>query len=366
MVVAGLAALCALPALVGAVPVSGSSDLSLLALLAKVRASDSVGYSGYAESRGTLGLPKIPRLSGIDDLLSGTTQMRVWYAGPTRFRVDEIGLIGETDTYVGDGGSWRWESDERRATLIVGLQPVRLPRGGDLLPADLGRRLAAAARPSELHRLPPRRIAGRTALGVRIVPRDPATTVGRVDLWVDRSTGLPLRVEVSGRAAAPTLITSYLDLRIGRPALRLTEFHPPADASIDTTAAPDLAAAVDRYAPYVLPPAIAGLPRRARVAGVGGSGGTATYGDRYTLLTVLPLPSGIGSSILESLKGPPARLLTIAGAPAAALPTPLVNALVLSADSGYFLLAGSVRLPILERAAAQLVATPPPYRPVAP
>lgn len=363
MVAVGLAALGALPAAVAAVPASGDEDLSATAVLARVKASSAVAYSGYAESRGTLALPKIPRLSGVDDLLSSTTRMRVWYAGPDRYRVDEVGLIGETDTYSSDSGTWRWESDERRATLILGRPSVRLPRGGDLLPAELGRRLAAAAQPTEIQRLADRRVAGRTALGLRITPLDPDTTVGRIDLWADRSTGLPLRIEVSGRNAAPTLSTAYLDLKMSRPADRLTSFHPPAEISLDTTTAPDIAAAVDRYGDFELPATLAGLPRRQRVQGIGVQGGTATYGEGYSLLTLLPLPSAVGSSVLRSLEGPPATPLEISSAVASAVTTPLLNAVILSSDQGYFLLAGSVRLPILQRAARQLVDDPPPYRP---
>ncbi len=359
---AGLLALGSLPAILAAVPAGGAATVSATALLARVRASATVAYSGYAESHGTLALPKVPRLSGVDDLLSGTTAMRVWYADPNRYRVDEIGLVGETDIYQLDFGTWRWESDSRRATLIEGRPAVRLPRAGDLLPAELGRRLAAAAQPEEVRRLGARRVAGRTALGLRITPRDPTTTVGRVDLWADRGTGLPLRVEVSGRNAAPTMATAYLDLEMGRPGDRLTAFLPPSDASLNTTNAPDIAAAVDRFADFELPPTLAGLARRERVTGIGGNGGTATYGEGYSLLTLLPLPPTVGSAILISLQGPPAVQLEIPGAFASAVTTPLINAVLLNSNQGYFLLAGSVRLPMLERAATQLVQEPPGFR----
>lgn len=360
---AGLAALGALPAVVAAVPAGGASDVSATALLARVKASATVSYSGYAESRGTLALPKIPRLSGIDDLLSSTTRMRVWYAGPNSVRVDEVGLVGETDTYASDSGTWVWESDSRRATLILGKPAVRLPRAGDLLPADLGRRLAAAARPEEVRRISARRIAGRTAPGLRIIPRDPATTVGRVDMWADAATGLPLRVEVAGRSASTTLTSAYLDLHLAVPPAARTEFHPPVDASFNTTTAPDIAAAVDRYGDFELPTTLAGLDRRQRVQGIGVQGGTATYGEGYSLLTLLPLPYNVGSAILDTLDAPPATQLEVDGARAAALSTPLANVVVLRTDQGHFLLAGSVRMSVLEQAAKQLVDDPPGLRP---
>ncbi len=50
----------------------------------------------------------------------------------------------------------------------------------------------------ELSRLPARRVAGRSAAGLRLVPADPASTIARVDVWADEASGLPLRVEVYG------------------------------------------------------------------------------------------------------------------------------------------------------------------------
>jgi hypothetical protein len=39
----------------------------------------------------------------------------------------------------------------------------------------------------------PRHIAGVDAAGLRINPTDPATTIGRVDIWADPETGLALQ-----------------------------------------------------------------------------------------------------------------------------------------------------------------------------
>ena len=41
----------------------------------------------------------------------------------------------------------------------------------------------------------------RSAAGLRMTPADPASTVGRVDIWADPSSGLPLMVEVFGRGS---------------------------------------------------------------------------------------------------------------------------------------------------------------------
>ncbi len=366
VVVVAVALLAAVPSIVGALPVARSAT-PVGDLLARIRGSAGVAYSGYAESTGGLSLPAIPRLGGVDDLFSGTTRMRVWWAGPSRWRVDRLTVIGETDTYAAPGSTSVWESDDRRTTAISGASPVRLPRPADLLPADLGRRLAGAARPAEIGRLAAVRVAGRRAAGLLIRPADPATTVGAIRIWADPASGLPLRVDISGRGASrPTLRSSYLNLRLSRPAAALTRFVPPVDGSLESTDAPDIAAAIERFAPYALPARLAGLSRRPRAPGVGGTGGTATYGEGYTLVVLLPLPGRLGRSTLRSLGSPPARPVLIPGAEAAGVATPLVSALVVSAGGDTWLLAGTVALSTLVRGGRELVANPPPYRPDAP
>jgi hypothetical protein len=50
--------------------------------------------------------------------------------------------------------------------------------------------------------------------------------------------------------------------------------------------APDIAAAADRFSPYLLPATLAGLPRR---TDTGDQRGVATYGSGLTALSVVPL-----------------------------------------------------------------------------
>lgn len=351
-----------LPALAGVLP-AGAAAASPQRLLAGVRASATVAYSGYAESAGSFALPAVSRLGDVADLFSGTTRMRVWSAGRNASRVDEITPIGETGTYRAGGDVQIWDSGDRRVTRLLGPAPVRLPQPADLLPPELGRRLAAAARASELRALPPRRVAGHAARGLRIVPATRATTVRWIDLWVEPASGLPLEVEVTGRGASrPSLRTRFLDLRLDPPAAARTRFRPPPDATVISTGTPDLAAVLDRFSPYRLPGRLAGLQRRARVSGIGATGGTATYGTGYTLLTLLPLPEQAARSTLAALTAPPAVAVRLPGAEAAGVDTPLVKALVVVAKDRGYALAGSVPLATLRAAAAALVRRPPGSR----
>lgn len=359
VVAAATAALCAVPSLAGLLP-AHADRMAPPALLAKIRASGSVAYSGLVESRGSLGLPSLPRLGGLDDLLSGTTRTRVWYGGPHRLRVDRITLIGEDDTYRDSGGSWTWSSGDRVATRVSGSPALRLPAPADLLPPELGRRLLAPAGPAELRSLPSRRVAGRRTVGLRIAPSG-ATTVGHIDVWADPRTGLPLQVDVSSRGSGtPTLTTSFLDLALGPPPAGATDFRAPPGARIEADDAPDIVAAIDRFAPYALPGSVAGLPDRPRVSGL--KGGAAIYGRGYGLIAVLPLRDRFAFALLDQLKAPPGRPVKVARGSAAAVVTPLVTTLLLVGRYQSFLLAGTVPLPTLQRAADELSRRPLPLR----
>lgn len=82
-----LGLLAALPAALGTLP-AGAAAAAPSRLLAAVKASATVPYSGYAESAGTFALPAVNRLGEVADLFSGTTRMRVWSGRARASRVD--------------------------------------------------------------------------------------------------------------------------------------------------------------------------------------------------------------------------------------------------------------------------------------
>jgi hypothetical protein len=210
-----VAVLVALPGLVGAVP-ARDRPVGAAELLARVLGSEPVAYQGYAEARAGLGLPDVPRAGRVVALLGETTRMRAFVAGPEDWRVDELTPVGERDLYRTGWGTWQWDSGERRVVATQGEAAVRFARPADLLPPELGRRVAAAAGNGEVARLGARRVAGVQALGLRIVPRSAGTTVARADLWADAASGLPVRVELTAKGRNEPIVTSaFLDLRLG-------------------------------------------------------------------------------------------------------------------------------------------------------
>lgn len=356
VVVAGLTgSLCGLPSLLAALPVSGP-DVAADELLERVRRSDAVAWSGYGEVRGDLVLPDVKELADLPQLISGTTRLRAWWAGPEQHRVDALSLVGETGVVVDGPLTWTWDSADRTAQLQRSVAQARLPRGADLLAPALGARLsrsdAVVAEP-----LSARRVAGRDASGLRLRPVSAGTTtVEHVDLWVEPSTGLALRVEVHARGIEGAALTStLLDLDLSAPRPKRTRFRPPPGARVEVVEAPDLAAAADRFAPFRLPDDLAGLPRRPRAGDLGE--GVGTYGEGLTALTVVPLEERAAHDLLRSLQDQDGGT-----GGTATFSTALLQGLVAHSRDRAYLLAGTVPQDVLRQALFELRADPPPRR----
>src|SRR5689334_8825935 len=98
-VVLGLVlALAAVPVVVNVWPVR-AAGVDPAALRARITASGTQPHQGYAQSAGLLGLPALPNLTQVTALVSGTTEMRTWYASPDRWRVDVLGEGTEHGLY---------------------------------------------------------------------------------------------------------------------------------------------------------------------------------------------------------------------------------------------------------------------------
>lgn len=299
IVVAGLAAL---PAVVGAWP-AADEDRSAADLRAAALASVEVPFSGHAESAGGLAFPVTDQLSSLADLLSDRTTMRVWWRGPTANRVDVVSAVGETGVYTDVFGSWTWEYQSNRVTRTP-TAPLTVPSPPDLLPGPLARRLLSEADPGELSRIGAVRVAGRDALGLRLVPSAAASSVDRVDVFIEPGTGLPLRVQVFGKGAPnPAIDTRLLDVDLAAPAGDLVSFTPPPDADVEQgDNLGVLRTAARQLSPVPLPDTLAGLPRRT-IAGAPEAIGL--YGRGVTLLAVVPLPYGVAGDLRRAAEQDP-------------------------------------------------------------
>ena len=344
-----VAVLVALPVGIGLLPASDRA-VPAAELRNAVLASDDVGFSGYAVSAGGLSLPVTDQLTSVADLFSDRTTMRVWWRGPSDNRVDVVTAAGETGTHRGPAGSWTWDYESATATRS-NAGPLDLPAPPDLLPNALGRRLLSEATDDELARIGARRVAGRDALGLRLTPADEASSVGRVDVWVDGDSGLPLRVEVFEEdASLPALDTRFLDLDLAVPAAGVVGFRVPPGAWVrEGQQAEVVLEAGRRIRPVTLPAELAGLARR-EVTGV--PPGIGLYGRGVTLLAVAPVPERLASGLRRALGSSPDAVVDELGTRIAAGPVALM--VVEPPGRGPYVLTGTVTLDALAAAAAQL------------
>jgi hypothetical protein len=354
-VACGTAALCALPVVVGALPVPQSS-ISAAALRARILASGRVPYQGYAESTVSLGLPDLPDLSGVSMLLDGTTDQYAWYRSPAHWRAEVSTPAGEDDTYQAGPVTYLWSYGRNLLTQIEGSQPARLPRAADLLPPALGHRLLVLAGGSaRISRLPSRRIAGVDTAGLRVRTADPRTTIAAVDIWADPATGLPAAVQVFARGSARPVITSgFLELSERRPAPSVVTPDPAPGVDVATAELPDVSRILDGIGPP-LPGRLGGF---ARTQIRGGLASIAAYGTGFSRFAVIPLPGRVGAQAQSTALAAGAAQTQFGDGSAVAIRTPLITVVLATSSFGgpVFLLAGPVTPAVLLRAVPGLLA----------
>jgi hypothetical protein len=360
VVAAGVAVLCALPAVVGALPVPGSA-LTAAGLRARIMASAAVPYQGYAESVVDLGLPELPDLGDVTTLLDGSTDQYAWYRSPDRWRADVLAAAGENDVYQTGQGTYLWDYGRNLLTQVTGAQPVRLPRAADLLPPALARRLLGLASPADrLSRLPSRRIAGLDAAGLRLVPAGQATTIGQIDVWADPASGLPLQVEIIGRGAGrPALVARFLQVSLRRPALATVTPSPAPGAGVTRTRLPDVSGILSGFG-LPLPASLAGQRLIALPAGLLELPDLGLYGSGLARFVVLPLPFDLGSQALADASdvAAGAGVVSLTDGTGVLIRTPLLSVLLARTQAGgpVYLLAGAVTPALLARAGSALLA----------
>ncbi|MEV4351085.1 hypothetical protein AB0J83_42050 [Actinoplanes sp. NPDC049596] len=343
--------LAAIPLVINVWPVRATGE-DPASLRARIVASGAQHFQGYVQSAGLLGLPALPNLSQVTALLSGTTEMRAWYAGPDRWRLDVLGPGTEQDLYQTADGQVRWDYGDSQLTRIVGDQPLRLPRAADLTPPELVRRVLRLAAGDRVEPLAAKRVAGVDAAGLRLVPVQPDTTVAHVDIWADPRTGVPLQAEVTAKLGTrPVFVTRFLEVEFRTPDASV--LTPPAERpgiGFTVTEAPDILSRIQDRQPAAMPEQLAGMPRRDTVPGLTAVG---AYGAGLSAFVVVALPSRFGSQAFGQMAAY-GRTVTVPDGTAALIATGLLNALVVRTASGHCLVAGMVGAVLLQRAATDL------------
>jgi hypothetical protein len=300
LVALAVALVVLVPMTVRALPVPDES-VSARDLFARIRAGEQVGYSGTVEVHGRLALPVSDHFTDVADLLGGDTRMRVWWRDSDQWRVDKLLPTGEVDLFHHGRATIRW--DYERAEAQSGIDPrIRLPRDADLLPPALAQRALSDADPADLSRLPARRVAGHDALGLRLRPSDPRTSIDHIDLWADAATGLVLALDAYGDGSQPALSTSFTSVDVSRPPSRATSFHAAHGLRQTVDDVLDIADAANQYAPLLPPDSVAGLAKSDSAQDAVG-----IYGSGLTQLMALPLQSRDAAYLADQLRTSGAR-----------------------------------------------------------
>jgi hypothetical protein len=338
------------PIAVRALP-ARDSHASALELAHSAQRSTEVGWSGEVRTQGSLSVPLGgATFGGLARLLGDEDTLRVWWRDADTWRVDRIRATGESDLIRNGGLSVRWGYEEGQARYAA-YSPIRLPDGNDVVPPALAARLLDGARRSELSRLPARRIAGASAAGVRLVPAATGSTISRVDVWVDETSGLPLRVEVYGDddRRHPVLMSEMTRFHVGDPGdVRiLHRLSPGAEVAHGETL--DDVASANAFAPYLLPMEVIGLPRHGAKGALGAVG---VFSRGPTALLAVPLRSWTADELHKQLvRSHRARTTRHT----VALEVGPLSVLLVQYDWANFLLTGTIKPAALRDAADQLL-----------
>jgi hypothetical protein len=338
--------LAAIPVAINVWP-ARASDVDPAALRARISGSRDQPYQGYAQSAGLLGLPALRNLTQVTSLVSGTTEMRTWFAAPDRWRVDVLGEGTEQDLYQTPEAQFTWDFGDNQLTRIVGEQPVRLPRAADLTPPELVRWLLGASRGDPVSALGGKRVAGIQAAGLRLVPAGADTTVAHVDVWADPATGVPLQAEITAKGGVrPVFVTRFLEIHFSTPEAGVLTPPAPRDGiGYSETEAPDILSAINRRRPVVLPASIAGLRRQGELATAG------VYGTGLSAIVVAGLPGRFGAQAYQQIDTFGQQLTLPIGTEAAMIPTGLLTVLIVRNGNGTYLIAGLVGPDLMQRVA---------------
>jgi hypothetical protein len=200
----------------------------------------------------------------------------------------------------------------------------------------------------------PVRVAGRSAAGLRMTPADPQSTVGRVDIWADPSSGLPLMVQVFARGAGrPALQSLFFQVSSWRPDPRVLTPALSGGAGFTVTSASTLAGALSNLGLVSLPAELAG---RIRLPVQPGFEAVGAYGGGLATFAVLGVRGSSGRRLIPDAVKAGGVPLVIAGGGAAEISAPLLNAVIVRPPGSFvtFLLAGTVSTRLLEQAATEV------------
>jgi len=208
-------------------------------LLAEVADSTTPPLTGTVVETASFGLPALPATgnpTSLASLLTGSHTVRVWYASPQHFRLAVPESLSESDVIRDGRTAWLWQSTLNKVTRftlpahaagqVVPHQP--------LTPQQAASQVLAAVGPTTTVRVDSNvTVAGQAAYALVLAPKDARSLVGQVQIDVDGSNGVPLRLQVFARgASSPAFQVGYTEIHFVRPAPADLTFAPPPGATV--------------------------------------------------------------------------------------------------------------------------------------
>jgi outer membrane lipoprotein-sorting protein len=207
-------------------------------LLAEVADSAAPPLTGTVVETASFGLPALPATgnpTSLSSLLTGSHTIRVWYSSPDHFRLAAPQSLSESDVIRDGSTAWLWQSTLNQVTKFT-LPPhstQAVPKQ-PLTPQQAAQQVLAAVGPTTTVSVASNvTVAGQAAYGLVLAPKDARSLVGQVQIDVDGSNGVPLRLQVFARgASSPAFQVGYTAIQFVTPAPADLSFTPPPGSKV--------------------------------------------------------------------------------------------------------------------------------------
>ena len=186
----------------------------------------------------SLGLPQLPQASNptsLSSLLTGSHTVQVWYSSPQHFRLAVPESLSESEVIRDGSTAWLWQSTLNKVTKVT-LPPhstAAVPKQ-PLTPQQAAQQVLAAVGPTTTVSVASNvTVAGQAAYGLVLAPKDARSLVGQVQIDIDGSNGVPLRLQVFARSASsPAFQVGYTAIQFVTPAPADLSFTPPPGSTV--------------------------------------------------------------------------------------------------------------------------------------
>jgi len=210
-------------------------------LLAEVADSVPPPLTGTVVETASFGLPALPATgnpTSLSSLLTGSHTVQVWYASPGHFRLAVPESLSESDVIRDGSTAWLWQSTLNKVTKFTlpphSAKPDQTVPKQPLTPQQAAQQVLAAVGPTTTVSVASNvTVAGQAAYGLVLAPKDARSLVGQVQIDIDGSNGVPLRLQVFARSASsPAFQVGYTAIQFVTPAPADLSFTPPPGSTV--------------------------------------------------------------------------------------------------------------------------------------